>query len=88
MENSIQNMPADVWVLSVKQKKPYLTFNAFLVLPWENKQDQKSMENTFKGMEPLPVTGISTIWVKVIIRVKEGAIEVLLVKCKWLAVRV
>ena len=87
MENSIQNMPADVRVLSVKQKKPYLTFNAFLVLPWENKQDQKSMENTYKGMEPLPVTGISTIWVEVIIRVKEGAIEVLLVKSKWLVVR-
>ena len=61
MENSIQNMPVDVRVLSVKQKKPYLTFNAFLVLPWEKKQDKKSMENTFKGMEPLPVTGISTI---------------------------
>lgn len=41
MENSIQNMPADVRVLSVKQKKPYLTFNAFLVLPWEKKQDKK-----------------------------------------------
>lgn len=54
-------MPADVRVLSLKQKKPYLTFNAFLVLPWEKKQDKKSMENTFKGMEPLPVTGISTI---------------------------